>query len=246
MIQQVLMQVLRQSLNLLFPPQCGLCREMVGENGGVCSDCWQKLNFISAPFCSHCGYPHEFDMGQGAQCAACMETTPEYHGHRSVLHFDDASKRLIHDLKYYDKPLMLDTFARWMAQASPEWIDLDEALLVPVPIHRWRLLKRKYNQSALLAKRLASLQEMHVGYNILTRIKNNPPQASLPRKERLKNLSGAFAVNPKKREAIKGRTIILIDDVMTTGATINACAKQLKKAGSGRVYCLTLARTVLD
>jgi len=185
-------------------------------------------------------------MGEGAECAACLATTPEYHGHRSVLHFDDASKRLIHDLKYYDKPLMLDTFARWMAQAAPEWIDLPDALLVPIPIHRWRLLKRKYNQSALLAQRLGALKEKQVEVNLLARVKNRPPQASLPRKERLKNLGGAFAVNSKKKELIKGRPIILIDDVMTTGATINACAKQLKKAGSGRIYCLTITRTVLE
>lgn len=219
---------------------------MVGDSGGICAQCWQKLNFIQSPFCESCGYPHEFDMGQGAQCAACMANAPEYHGHRSVLHFDDASKRLVHDLKYYDKPLMLESFARWMLQLEPQWLDLPNLLLVPVPIHRWRLLKRKYNQSALLAKKLASMKPLEVGYDALLRVKNRPPQASLPRQQRLKNLSGAFKVHPRWAETIKGRPIMLIDDVMTTGATVNACAKALKKAGSGRVYCLTLARTVLE
>lgn len=240
------MALLAQSLNLLFPPQCGLCRELIDENGGICSNCWQELNFITAPFCKICGYPYEFDMGESAQCAACMANPPEYNGHRSVFHFDDGSKRLVHDLKYHDKPLMLDSFAKWLAQAAPDWLDLPDVMLVPVPIHRFRLLKRKYNQSALLVKALAEYTQSDVGYDILQRVKNRPPQASLSRQKRLKNLAGAFRVNPKRKELIKARPIILIDDVMTTGTTINACAKILHKAGSGRVFSITLARTVLD
>ena len=240
------MQLVHHSLNLLFPPQCGLCRAMIGENGGICSDCWQKINFISAPFCEICGYPHEYDMGDGAQCAACMANRPEFHGHRSVMHFDDASKRLIHDLKFYDKPLLVEMFARWLNRTAPDWLQQEQAILAPIPIHRWRLLKRKYNQSALLAKALEKQCQRPVMYDLLKRTKNRPPQASLTRKERLKNLSGAFQVSEKYKPQLKGRSVILIDDVMTTGATLNACAKQLKKAGAGRIFCLTLARTVLD
>ena len=238
------MQMLRQSLDLLFPPQCGLCREIIADNGEICSDCWQKLNFISNPLCKICGYPHEFDMGEGAQCGACMANEPQFHGHRSALYYDEHSKRLVHDLKYYDRPIMVRRLGQWMAQTAPDWLALENVILMPIPIHRYRLWKRKYNQAALLAKTIAKQQNMEVELEGLIRTKNRPPQASLPRAKRLKNLNAAFAVNPKI--AIKNRPIILIDDVMTTGATVNACARLLKKAGSGRVFCLTFARTVLD
>lgn len=238
------MQVLRQSLDLLFPPQCGLCREIIADNGEICGDCWQKLNFISAPLCEVCGYPHEFDMGEGAQCAACMANPPQFHGHRSALYYDEHSKRLVHDLKYYDKPIMVRRLGQWMAQAAAPWLELENAILVPIPIHRYRLWKRKYNQAALLAKTIAKHHAVEVELEGLLRVKNRPPQASLPRAKRLKNLGNAFAVNPKMN--IKNRPVILVDDVMTTGATVNACAKLLKKSGSGRIFCITLARTVLD
>ena len=238
------MQAIQHSLNLLFPPQCGLCREIIADNGEICGNCWQKLNFISDPLCAVCGYPHEFDMGESAQCGACMANPPQFHGHRSPLYYDEHSKRLVHDLKYYDRPIMVRRLAQWMAQAAPQWLALENALLIPIPIHRYRMWKRKYNQSALLAKTMAKYCEVEVALEGLSRIKNRPPQASLSRNMRLKNLGGAFKVDPKTN--LKNRPIILIDDVMTTGATVNACAKVLKQAGSGRVFCLTLARTVLD
>lgn len=184
-------------------------------------------------------------MGDSAQCAACLANNPNYHGHRSVLHYDAYSKRLVHDLKYYDKPLMVKQLAAMMRNTAPEWLQKEGAIIVPIPIHRYRMLKRKYNQSALLAKALAKQSALPLALDALRRTKHRPPQASLTRKQRLKNLSSAFEVNTRKIEIIKARPIILIDDVLTTGATLNACAKALQTAGSGRVYCLTIARTVL-
>ena len=238
------MQIVRQSLDLLFPPQCGLCREIIADNGEICGDCWQKLNFISDPLCNQCGYPHEFDMGAEAQCAACMANPPEFHGHRSALYYDEHSKRLVTDLKYYDKPIMVRRLAQWMSQSAPDWLMKENVLLIPIPLHRYRLWKRKYNQSALLAKEIARQYKLEVALEGVIRIRNSPPQASLPRTKRLGNLKNTFMLHPKLEA--KNRTIILVDDVMTTGATINACAKLLKKAGASRILCITLARTVLD
>lgn len=246
MLQQVLMRLLAHSLDLLFPPQCGLCRKLITESGSICSECWQKLNFITTPYCRQCGYPYEYDMGAEAQCAACMAETPQYHGHRSVLYFDEASKKLVHDLKYHDKALLLEMFGRWLGQIAPGWLALEGVILVPVPLHRWRLWRRKYNQSALLAKTLAAQKGIGVEYDLLQRVKHRPPQVGLTRRQRLTNTRGVFRVNPKMTAKLKGRPVILIDDVMTTGATLNACARTLKKAGSGRVYCLTLARMVKE
>lgn len=240
------MQLARQSLNLLFPPQCGLCREIVTENGSLCSRCWQQLNFIAAPICELCGYPHEFEMGEGAQCAACIANMPAYHAHRSALYYDENSKRLIHDLKYYDRPIMVSRLAQWMRQAAPHWFENPDTLLLPIPLHRFRLWKRKYNQSALLANALAKQTGLEVGYDLLRRTKHRPPQASLSRKKRLKNIQGSLSLSSQAHIRVKSRPVILIDDVMTTGATLNASAKLLKKADAARVFALTIARTVLD
>jgi ComF family protein len=240
------MKAITAALNLLFPPQCSLCRVVIEQAGAICGDCWQELHFISDPQCKRCGYPHEYEMGQGAECAACLANPPEYYRHRSVLYFDEVSKKLVHDLKYYDNALMVESFARWMKRIAPEWLAEEGAIIAPVPIHRYRLWQRKYNQSALLASALAKVSQREMMSSLLHRVKHLPPQASLSRQKRLRNVGSAFRVNPNYREVVKDRPVILIDDVMTTGATINACAKQLNKAGAGRVYCITLARTLLD
>ena len=219
---------------------------MIDENGGVCAACWQQLNFIAAPYCKRCGYPYEYEMGEGAECAACIAQLPHYHGHRSVLYFDELTKKLIYDLKYYDKPLLVGLFGQWLEQISSAWLEHENLLIIPTPIHRFRLWKRKYNQASLLANALAARTGHEVLHNGLLRTHHRPPQASLSRQKRLTNLKGSLAINTKHKDAIKGRPILLIDDVMTTGATVNACAKLLKQAGSGKVYCVTIARSVLE
>ena len=179
-----------------------------------------------------------------------MRQTPEFTAHRSALRYDAASGHLVHSLKYYDQPTHLPLLSLWLErnfqQLAQTCAAKDEIVIAPVPLHRWRLWKRKYNQSALLALALAKRVGRPCIVDALLRTKHRPPQASLNRKKRLLNMRGAFSVNIKRQHHLEGKTIILVDDVMTTGATLNACAKALKRCGAKQVLGLTLARTVLE
>ncbi len=248
-LRQTLQQTTRFLANAVFPPRCGCCGELAESQGRLCATCWSGLTFIAKPYCAACGYPFAYLQAEeeAALCGVCMQYKPHYDGHRAMLHFDGLSKKLVHDLKYHDKPLLLPLFGEWLARAGAEWLDdkATEIIIIPVPLHFLRLWKRRYNQSALLARSLAKYTEKTVLIDGLVRVKRVPPQAGLSREQRLKNMRGVFAVNPKRSEYLHGKTVVLVDDVMTTGATINACAKVLKKSGVAAVYAVTLARTVL-
>jgi ComF family protein len=234
-------------LDGLFPPRCGKCGAFAESSGQLCAECWKALTFLAAPCCACCGYPFAYRYADAdALCAACMEEKPFYDGHRAMLQFDEHSKKLIHDLKYHDRLWLLPLFGRWLATAAKAWHCEGEWLIIPVPIHYFRLLKRKYNQAALLATALSPHLGQPVLLQGLKRIRHQPPQTGLSRRQRKKNLRRAFQVSPRYQARIKGATILLVDDVMTTGATLNACARVLKQAGAAQVYAVTLARTVLN
>jgi ComF family protein len=242
----ILHQPARYLLDVVFPPRCGHCAGFTESQGKLCSNCWSALTFLSAPCCAACGYPFAYEMADAdSLCASCMQHKPHYDGHRSMLKFDEHSKKLIHDLKYHDKPLLLDLFGEWLMRAGNEFWD-DNVILMPIPLHFLRLWQRRYNQAALLAKALAKRSGHALMLDGLKRVKRRPPQAGLSREQRLKNMRGVFATPLKCKAAINGKTIVLVDDVMTTGATLNACARTLKRAGASRVYAVTLARTVLE
>ncbi len=235
-------------LDVVFPPRCGSCGALTGSHGRLCADCWSKITFLHRPWCAACGYPFPYDLAEeNALCIACMQHKPAFDGHRALLCYDEHSKKLVHNLKYHDKPLLLPLFGEWLMQAGSEWMDAEQKLLIiPVPLHFLRLLKRRYNQAGLLAQALAKRSGIPLLPDGLKRVRRRPPQAGLSREKRLKNMRGAFAVNAKRRDSIKGATILLVDDVMTTGATLNACARTLKRAGAEKVYAVTIARTVLE
>lgn len=234
-------------LDVIFPPRCGACGGFTESHGRLCGSCWSALSFIAPPCCAACGYPFAYEMAEAdALCAACMQDKPDYDGHRSMLVFDEHSKKLIHDLKYHDKPLLLPLFGDWLFRAGNLWLEAENLVIIPVPLHFLRLLTRRYNQAALLAKELAKRSGKPFLLDGMKRIKHRPPQAGLSRDQRLKNMRGAFAVTPKHRDFLREKTVLLVDDVMTTGATLNACAKALKKQGVTNVYACTLARTVLQ
>lgn len=233
------------TVDIIYPPQCLSCRKLVGQKGNLCSDCWEGIHFLSDPQCDQCGIPFEFETGKEMLCGNCITKEPPYKKARSVFKYDDASRSLITGFKYSDKLHISDHFAKWMLRVGKEFID-EADIIVPVPLHRVRLFMRRYNQAALLSKSLGNNSGLNVCNDMLVRSKNTRPQAGLLFKQRALNVRGAFKINPKYTSYIVGKNIILVDDVMTTGATIEACAKVLKKAGAASVNVLTVGRTVKE
>ena len=229
-------------LNALFPPQCLCCGVLLHQHGALCNDCWQSLHFITAPMCHSCGHPFEYDLGEEALCGECIRERPVYDSAYSVLVYDDTSKALMHKLKFEDQGHLAPIFADWLHTHMQHLSSPD--IVIPVPLSRKRLFARRYNQSALVAKELAKRLNITYDPQLLLRTKHTKPQTGLTRPQRQENVAGAFRVAMPHGEIITNKSILMIDDVMTTGATIEACTKTLKKAGAGQVHVLTLARVV--
>ena len=230
-------------LNLLFPPQCLHCDVIVPKHGTLCQPCWQKIQFITEPMCVCCGLPFDYSMGEGALCGECLREHPAYGHGRAVFRYNEYSGALVTKLKYHDQAYLAAVYGAWLAQAGAPLIAASD-VIVPVPLHYWRFVGRRYNQSALLAQALSKKCGLTCLPNGLMRTRKTLSQTGLSRSQRENNVRGAFAVTPRFLDRIKDKTILLIDDVMTTGATIDACSKALLKAGAVNVNVLTLARTV--
>jgi len=235
--------ILRSGLNLVLPPLCLSCRAVVDMPGSLCPDCWRKMAFLSPPFCEACGHPFEHDMGAGALCGACMDEPFPFKRARAVFRYDDSSRGLILRFKHADRLEGATSFAKWMARAGADLFD-PAAVLVPVPLHRWRLLSRRYNQAAVLALALARETGLTAECQALIRHRWTPVQGRLGRAERARNVRGAFSVDPKRSAKVAGRPVVLVDDVMTTGITVAECAEALLKSGARQVDVLTLGRVV--
>ncbi len=230
-------------LDALLPPRCLACASPVERLGALCPDCWQRADFIAPPFCACCGYPFAYDPGSGALCGLCAGEPPAYRRARGVLRYNDASKRLILGFKHGDRTEGAKPYAQWLARAGAELLE-DADLLAPVPLHRRRLFARRYNQAALLCHALGELSGLAVLADLMVRRRNTPPQGRLSRAARRRNVAGAFAVTPARLAALQGRRVLLVDDVMTTGATVQACARTLLRQGAAAVDVLVLARVV--
>jgi len=228
-------------LNLFFPPQCLVCQALVARHGTLCLPCWNQLRFITDPFCATCGHPFDFAMGEGAMCGECLREHPLYARGRSVMRYDEHSRSLVTRLKYSDQSYLASVYGGWLASAGKELVAASD-VIIPVPLHYWRFLGRRYNQSALLAYALSKHCGLPVLPDGLKRTRHTQPQPGLTQKQRQDNVRGAFAVAPKQKPAIKGKSVLLIDDVMTTSATVSECTKALLKSGAMQVYVLTLAR----
>ncbi len=232
-------------LDSMFPPHCPSCRMETDIPHTLCAECFSKTRFLTAPFCACCGHPFPYAMGDNALCAKCLERLPPYDRARSALRYDEITRPLVTRLKYADQTGLAPYGARLLYRAGGELFE-DADWLIPVPMHWRRLAKRRFNQSALLARALSKLCGVNVLPQGLRRVRATTPQAGLSYRRRQANLRRAFAVGPGMESLIQERHIVLIDDVMTTGATIEACVKTLRKANPATVSVLTLTRRLLE
>ncbi len=233
----------RAGLDVLLPPLCFGCGQGVEGRAALCLACWRRVRFLAPPVCASCGLPFEADPGPGAVCGECARATPPFARARAAFVYDEASRGLILSFKHGDRTDAAPAFGRWLMRAGAELLQ-DAQLVVPVPLHWTRLFQRRYNQAALLAHDLGARAGVLVSTGALVRRRRTPSQGKLGRSARRRNLAGAFCVPERHRAAVAGKRVLLLDDVLTTGATANACAKALLGAGAAAVDVLTLARVV--
>jgi ComF family protein len=234
--------VFARTLDVALPQLCPSCREtVVGE--GLCASCWSRLSFIAPPYCARLGIPFPFDPGSGTLSIEAMSDPPAYNRARAAVRFEETARTLVHALKYGDRLDLAPIMGRWMANAGRE-LTADADLLVPVPLHWRRQWARRFNQSALLADVVAKVSGLKVAHRALMRVKPTAQQVGLARAERAVNVQGAFRVRPRGQGEVRGRRLILVDDVLTSGATLETCARTLLRAGAAQVDVLVFARVV--
>jgi len=243
-VQNALKRAGRGMLDLVYPPLCLVCREPVSDPGNLCAGCWQTLHFLDGPCCTTCGLPFEVDAGDDTPCAACIAKPPDFDRARAIFRYDDASRKPVLALKHADRLDLVPAFGRWLDRTGrPLLAEAD--MIVPVPLHRFRLWKRRYNQAAELARAVSAISGVLAAPLVLERTRPTKSQGEMPSAgARRRNVQGAFAVPTALRTKVAGRRVLLVDDVLTTGATVNACARALKRAGAASVFVLALARVV--
>lgn len=231
----------RGALDLILPPVCMACRRPVERAHGLCAGCWSKLRPIERPYCERLGIPFGYDIGEGALSAEAIASPPVFDRARAAVLFEDVARDLVHGLKYHDRTELVRLIGRMTARAGRDLLG-DADVVVPLPLHRSRLFTRKFNQAALIAFDVGKIAEVAVDPTALIRIKATRPQVGLSEAERAANVRGAFRVPTSHRAVIEGRRVVLVDDVLTTGATVSAATRALKRAGAAGVDVLTFAR----
>jgi ComF family protein len=225
---------------MIMPPLCLACHEPLGAHDALCAACWRDIDFIRPPLCDRLGLPLPFDTGGTMVSAAAVADPPAFDHARAVARYGGVMRALVHGLKFRDRHDARRLFGRWLTQAGAE-IVREAEVVVPVPLGRWRMLKRRFNQAAILGAEVARQSGLVFEPLALVRTRTTASQVGLTRRERRENVRGAFAVPPAQKSRIDGRSVLLIDDVITTGATADACAAALKRAGVVRVDVLALA-----
>jgi ComF family protein len=225
----------------ILPPRCLLCGESVGEPDALCAPCWRGMRFFTPPWCARCGLPFPYPMGEDAICGECSGKPPAFDRARAVLRYDEGSRPLILSFKHADETRLANALGRWMRRAGSEVLE-EADLLLPVPLHWTRLFRRRYNQAALLAHAIRAGGGPPVAPDWLCRTRRTPSQGQFGRSLREANVRGAFSLRPKR--SVKGRRVVIVDEVMTTGATVEECARVLRRGGAEFIGVLTLARTL--
>jgi ComF family protein len=233
--------VAARALDFALPPRCPACGLIVPEPHAFCLSCWQSLAFLGEPCCARCGLPFDYGGEGEAECGRCLADPPPFDRLRAAVAYGEVARAIALKLKYSGRPGVAETLARLMARHAPRG---GGALLVPVPLHRWRIWKRGYNQAALIASALARRTGLAADLDLLRRTRATPPLKGLGRRERALAVRGAFRIRDGGKAALAGRPVILVDDVYTSGATAGACARALKRAGAQSVSVLTWARVV--
>ena len=232
----------RLTLDVTLPTLCVGCRAPVAGEG-LCASCWAKLSFIAPPYCDRLGIPFAYDPGPGILSMQAIADPPAYSRARAAARYDDVARALVHGLKYQDRMDLAPTMGRWMARAGADILK-DADALVPVPLHWRRGWSRRYNQSGALAKVIGRIVNVPLAAGALKRIRPTPHQIGLSKSERARNVQGAFKVPEDRRSDVEGRRIVLVDDVLTSGATTDACARALLRARAANVDVLVFARVV--
>ncbi len=245
-LNKILKRFLLKFFDIVLPPSCLFCKNPVQsfDTPQLCGDCWKDIHFISKPYCNICGTPMEY--GEEDQiCLGCMQTKPSYDYLRSSIIYEKLGRELIINFKHYDQPNLGKIMSKWLLHTINELPEFNRlnTIIIPVPMHWKKIFMRKYNQASILAQLVA--REFGIDYvpDFLIRTKFTKSQESLGTKERLLNIKGTFACNRKYIRHITSKEIILVDDVHTTGATINECSRVLKQAGAIKVSVITVART---
>ena len=229
--------------DFLLPPVCISCRTRIGSHGLLCGTCFAKIDFIAPPLCARLGIPLPFEAGEPLLSAAAIASPPVYDRARAASHYSDTMRELIQSFKYRDRHEGLHLFARWLKKAGAELL-ADADLILPVPLYPSRLWWRRFNQSAMLALALSRLSGVPADCFVLKRVRRTASQVGLTADQRRRNVAGAFRVEKGREAEVRGRKLLVVDDVITTGATAEACARVLKRAGAARVDMLALARVV--
>jgi ComF family protein len=232
----------RTALDVALPTLCVACREPVA-GVGVCADCWTKLSFIERPYCPRLGTPFVYDPGTNMLSMEAIANPPAYQRARAAVRYDDVAKVLVHALKYQDRTDLAPAMGRWMARAGTELLDGAD-VLIPVPLHWRRGWSRRYNQSGALARIIAGQSGVPIVPDALWRIRPTRQQVGLSKNDRARNVQGAFKIATERTSRIQGRRVIVIDDVLTSGATVDACARVLLRAKAAQVDVLVFARVV--
>lgn len=230
---------LRYIADFALPARCPGCGAVTGEDHRFCAACWGSLRFLSPPWCAACNAPFDYDRGPDARCAACIADPPQHAGVRAAVAYGDVARTVALRLKYGGRTAFAETVGRRMARVMPEGAEL----LVPVPLHRWRIWSRGFNQSALIAAALSRATGVPNDPLVLRRIRATPPLRGMGPKARARTVAGVFrVVDPAAR--LKGKSVVLIDDVYTSGATTDGCVKVLLRGGAARVTILCWTRVL--
>lgn len=239
-----MLKIFQEVLNFILPPRCLKCGAVIGgTENGLCPDCFNEITFISEPYCKRCGRPFNGEGTQGMVCGDCMKKHKNpFRYSRSAFVYDEYSKTLILSFKFHDKTENAVFLGKLLYKSGKDIFSSGADVLMPIPLHYSRLLKRKYNQSSLLAKEVSKMCGLPIDNTSVIRHKRTRPQVEFSGQARIKNVKGAFQVkNPLN---VKGKRIVLIDDVMTTGSTLRECALVLLAAGAASVDTLTVARVL--